>query len=118
MNEKNPCRIDWVTIPAADLETSKEFYSNIFGWKIEDYSPDFLIFSSGTVNGGLDRNKEACSEGINFSITVEDISEALEKIVELGGEIVSEKYWIGSELGYSASFKDPNGNHIELWSEK
>ena len=115
---KNKCKIEWIEIPAPDLEKAKEFYSEIFGWEISEYSSEYLIFKAGNINGGLNKNKKPCSDGIGFSITVADINETLKNIVKLGGEIVKEKYNLGNGLGFCACFKDPNGNVLELWSEK
>ncbi|MBC8385529.1 MAG: VOC family protein [Candidatus Cloacimonetes bacterium] len=112
------CKIEWIEIPAPDLEKAKEFYSAIFGWKISEYSPDYLIFESGNMNGGMYKNRQPSDNGICFSITVQSIEETLNKIVKLGGQLVKEKYKIGKGLGFYASFSDPNGNVLELWAEK
>jgi len=114
--EQIACKIEWIQIPAPDLEKARVFYSSLFGWEIEEYSPDYLIFKSGSVQGGFSKDARPCDSGITFSITVGDIPETLKKVVSAGGKVVKEKTEIGG--GFFASFKDPNGNTVELWSEQ
>ena len=33
-------RIDYVEFQAVDIETTKTFYSDVFGWKFTDYGPE------------------------------------------------------------------------------
>ena len=109
-------KVEWITIPAPDLVRAEEFYRSIFNWEITEYSPDFLVFKTGTLTGGLDSSRHAVEGGISFSITVEDILHTLTRVTELGGRIVQDKQEIGNSFGYFASFYDPNGNLVELWS--
>ncbi|MDO9577512.1 MAG: VOC family protein [Candidatus Cloacimonadales bacterium] len=117
MNTK-PYKIEWLVIPANDLEKAAEFYSTIFNWKISKFSPEFWLFDADTIHGGFDSDLKPNSDGIRFSITVESIEETLQEIEHSGGKKVKEKYGIGLSLGYTASFCDPNGNIVELWAEK
>ncbi len=116
--QQEACKIEWITIPAPDLEKAGNFYSTMFGWEITEYSPDFWLFKSGSISGGLGKKMKPRDDGIGFSITVEDIQEVLRRIVSVGGSVAEEKYDIGDGFGFCASFKDPNGNSIELWSEQ
>jgi len=118
MSSCDACKIEWLVIPAPDLEKAKEFYSSVFGWEISEFSPDFWIFKSGTLSGGLSRGMEPAEEGVTFSITVDDILTALDRIETVGGIPVRGKYEIGGGFGFSAVFRDPNGNLLELWAEK
>jgi uncharacterized protein len=110
------CKIEWLEIPAADLERAAEFYSKLFGWEITAFSADYRVFKAGNLHGGLRKNLQSSEMGISFSITVQDISAVLSAIKAAGGEVQREKYLLGEDLGYSARFRDPNGNSIELWS--
>jgi predicted enzyme related to lactoylglutathione lyase len=49
-----------------------------------------------------------------LTVEVDDIDEALEKIGTLGGTTVSAKQAVG-DMGFSAYFKDPEGNLMGLW---
>ncbi|HXJ95749.1 MAG TPA: VOC family protein [Terriglobia bacterium] len=39
-NSENNLRIDYVEFPTTDIEASKRFYAQVFGWKLEDYGPE------------------------------------------------------------------------------
>ena len=115
---KEPCKIEWLVIPAPDLEKAEKFYSSIFHWKTSVYTADFWLFEADTVHGGFDKKLKPNDQGIRFSITVDDINTKLEEIIKLGGKIFKQKYEIAKGFGFAASFIDPNGNIIELWSSK
>lgn len=114
--EPSPCKVEWLEIPAPDLERAGAFYSTVFGWQISRFSSDYWVFQAGNLHGGLMKNRPVSDDGIRFSITVEEITAVLREIEAAGGEIIREKYNLGEELGFCALFKDPNGNRIELWS--
>jgi hypothetical protein len=113
-------KIEWLEIPAPDLDKAKSFYSIVFNWTMEEYTPEFCVFNLEGFHGGLNKNRKriAKSEGIIFSISVDDINTTLDKIVKHGGKIIEKKYEIGKDIGFAAMFSDPNGNHIELWSKQ
>jgi len=116
--QKDPCKIEWIVIPSPDLEKAEMFYSTIFSWKISVYTSEFWLFEADTVHGGFDKNLLPNDQGVRFSITVDDILDKLAQITNSGGKIIREKYEIAKGFGFAASFKDPNGNIIELWSNK
>jgi predicted enzyme related to lactoylglutathione lyase len=49
-----------------------------------------------------------------LTIDVEDIDAALQLIQKLGGTTVTAKQVVG-DMGFSAYFKDPEGNLLGLW---
>jgi uncharacterized protein len=112
------CKIEWLEIPTADLKRAGEFYSRLFGWEIKEFSSDYWVFETGNIRGGLRKELLSGDGGITFSITVKEITAVLSAIETAGGQIQREKYLLGEGLGYSARFKDPDGNSIELWSEE
>jgi predicted enzyme related to lactoylglutathione lyase len=54
-NAANDLRIDYVEFPAVDIELTKRFYSAVFGWKFEDYGPNYTSFSDGRLAGASPR---------------------------------------------------------------
>lgn len=114
----NIAKIEWIVIPAQDLQKAEEFYSRIFGWKISVYAKNFWLFDADTIQGGFDPSMSAYEDGIRFSITVDNINKTLKQIEKCGGQIIKEKFEIAPGFGFCAQFKDPNGNVLELWSRK
>ncbi len=110
------CKIEWIILPAPDLESAKTFYSEVFGFMISEYSDRFWVFKAGNLSGGLDRDLVVNKQGIRFSITVSDIEQALSAILERGGQVLKRSHSLGAGAGYCAQFEDPNGNVLELYS--
>lgn len=116
-------------IPADDLERAKKFYSEIFGWQLQDVPgghPYTLAMTSaldenqkpkepGTINGGmLQKFKEDPVQTISITIDVDSIDESLKKIEAEGGKMIREKMPVG-DMGFVAYFQDPEGNVVGLW---
>ncbi len=116
-----PAAICYVEIPAPDVERAGSFYSSVFGWKIEPSGlteQKYWMFSTGEnqLMGGLTPDLPVQDGGVIFYLKVEDISETLAAVLKAGGAPVQETKEIGGGFGYSAVFRDPNGNRIGLWS--
>jgi uncharacterized protein len=114
----NNCKIEWIEIPAPELQKAKHFYETVFGWKVSQFADDYLIFESGNMHGGFYKKLQVTQSGIRFSITVDSIEETMKVIEQTGGKQTIDKFLIGEGLGYCAGFSDPNGNTLELWAEK
>jgi len=84
------CNIEWIVIPAPDLEKAGTFYNNVFGFTIREFSENFRVFEAGNLNGGLDNSLIPDKKGISFSITVQNIDDYLKNIVTHGGMIIRE----------------------------
>jgi predicted enzyme related to lactoylglutathione lyase len=110
------CRIEWITIPAPDLEAAKSFYSEVFGFELAPFSDRFVVFKCGNLSGGLDQDLQPSPSGIGFSITVPSMREYLERIRRFGCEVIRESYELGPGRGFCCRFRDPNGNCLELYS--
>jgi predicted enzyme related to lactoylglutathione lyase len=65
-------KVNWVEIPAEDLDRARMFYSQLFGWKIEELSlarrRDYFLIKTGpegTIYGGLIRRKHPKQTTVN-----------------------------------------------------
>ena len=54
MNEHE--KINYVEFPAKYMESTKEFFTKIFGWTFTDYGPDYTAFSNQGIDGGFYRS--------------------------------------------------------------
>ena len=115
-NNKKACPIEWVVIPAPNLELAKSFYAKVFRFEVSEYSETFAVFKAGNISGGLDNQLIPSQASTSFSITVKNIPETLKTVVKNGGNILKAKYSLGKKLGFCARFEDPNGNAYELYS--
>ncbi|MFC0114371.1 VOC family protein [Kibdelosporangium aridum] len=120
-------RVVHFEIPFDDADRAKGFYQEAFGWAIMGLPElQYNMVSSGPsdpqtgptepgfINGGM------FERGINpvtspvLVVDVPDVDEALQKIEKLGGQTVTPKVAVG-DMGYSAYFKDTEGNLLGLW---
>ncbi|MFB0499876.1 MAG: VOC family protein [Candidatus Hadarchaeaceae archaeon] len=115
-------------IPADNPEKLKQFYENVFGWKIEK-SPgpiDYWMISTVPVdeqgkltemgvNGGMMKRQNPEHKITNY-ILVESVDEYAKKIEDAGGKIIVPKTAVPS-VGYWAMFVDPDGNVLAILEE-
>jgi hypothetical protein len=113
-------------IPADDVKRASAFYKKAFGWGIQQWSgTEYWMLSTTEVDKeGMPKNPGAINGGMGarggplkvpvVTIAVEDIDKTLAKVEKLGGKAVGKKQSIG-EMGFTAYFKDSEGNVIGLW---
>ena len=112
----NTGQIDYVEFPATDLTATKTFYSHVFGWKFEDYGPEYTSFTDGRLAGGFYSSPIASARGPLVVVYAQDL-EALEvKVKSAGGSIVKPIFSFPG--GRRFHFTDPNGNELAVWSDK
>jgi predicted enzyme related to lactoylglutathione lyase len=112
-------------IPAADVEKLKQFYTGLFGWKIEKYPGPMEYWMIQTVptdekgmllrpgvNGGMVKKELPEQKPANY-ITIESIDESIKKVTKLGGKILIPKQQVPS-VGWIAVAVDPEGNQFGL----
>lgn len=113
-------------IPADDQKRARKFYQEALGWRIEavpgmDYSmvittdmdDDGQPAAAGAINGGmLARDGQITTPVI--TVDVPDINATLKSVEKLGGSVVMPKNEIPG-MGYTAYFKDSEGNIMGLW---
>jgi predicted enzyme related to lactoylglutathione lyase len=117
-------------IPAEDLDRAKNFYSSVFGWKLEttpmpgggEYTSVMttpvdeqtqLPTEPGAINGGMMQRDERTPSPV-ITIDVDGIDDALQEIEAAGGTTVTPRTAIPG-MGAFAYFKDPEGNVMGLW---
>jgi uncharacterized protein len=115
MSAKAENQIDYVELPATDIEATKRFYAAAFGWKFEDYGPDYTSFFDGRLAGGFSTENAAPTQGLLLVIYANDLPAAQEKIKAAGGAIVKDIFSFPG--GSRFHFTDPNGNELAVWSE-
>ena len=118
-------RVVHFEIPFEDQDRASAFYADAFGWTMNPLPEMRYVLATtgpsdqgppsepGFINGGL-LERGLPVGGPVITIDVEDIDAALEKVGELGGTTVSAKQAVG-EMGFSAYFKDSEGNLMGLW---
>lgn len=111
-------KIDYVEFPAGNLEATKTFFSEAFGWIFQDYGPDYISFSDAGVAGGFYK-ADLCALAEKGSALVVLYSKDLEsthaKVLDAGGVIIKEIFSFPG--GRRFHFTEPSGNEFAVWSE-
>jgi len=107
-------QIDYIELPASDIERTKSFYNSVFGWKSTDYGPDYASFHDGRMAGGFAKSPVS-GKGMLLVIYSTDLAAVQQKILAAGGRVVKDIYSFPG--GRRFHFADPNGNELAVWSE-
>lgn len=118
-------RVVHFEIPYVDEERAHAFYTGAFGWTMTRLPEIRYVLTTtgpseqgppsepGFINGGLlERGLPVGGPVIVMDVT--DIDASLAEIERLGGATVSGKQPVG-DMGFSAYFKDTEGNLMGLW---
>jgi predicted enzyme related to lactoylglutathione lyase len=113
-------------IPADDLQRAQGFYREAFGWDLRSMPEmGYVLVSTtptdeqgapqqaGAINGGMLARHGPITAPV-VTVQVPSIDEALQRVERLGGSQAIGKQAVGT-MGFSAYFKDPEGNLIGLW---
>ena len=114
--------VSYFEIPVSDLERAIDFYQRVFGFALErtviDGHPMALFpnaASEGTITGALAHGESyvPSRDGTRVYFAVESIDDVLDRVRELGGDVLYPKTAVG-EWGFVAEFADSEGNRIAL----
>jgi predicted enzyme related to lactoylglutathione lyase len=119
-------RVVHFEIPFDDGERAGVFYREAFGWNLTPLPEmSYTMVQTGPtgqqgppeepgfINGGMLQRGMPVG-GPVLTVEVDDIDTSLEQIEKLGGTKVEAKVAVG-EMGFSAYFKDSEGNLMGLW---
>ncbi len=110
-------KINYIELPAKDIEATKSFFTSVFGWSFVDYGPEYTAFANAGIDGGFFKSDLAASTE-NGSVLVVFYSDELEKtqsnIANAGGSIIKPVFSFPG--GRRFHFSDPNGNEYAVWS--
>ncbi len=112
-------RINYIELPAADLEAAKAFYGKALGWTFEDYGPDYTAFNDGSFDGGFFRAEQSSSTTNGAALVVlyaEELEALQETLQKHGARICREIFSFPG--GRRFHFLDPNNNELAVWSDK
>jgi predicted enzyme related to lactoylglutathione lyase len=79
-------QIDYIEMPASDIEKTKTFYSSVFGWKFEDYGPAYTSFHDGRMAGGFTTDLPAPGKGTLLVLYAGDLAAVQKKILAVWSE--------------------------------
>ena len=108
-------RIDYIEIPVTDLEKTRAFFQDLYGWTFQEWGPDYSSFNDGRLAGGLRRAEEpAPATGVLLVFFSEDLERDVGRVKELGATISQDIFEFPG--GRRFHFIDPSGTEFAMWS--
>ena len=113
-------------VPAMDMKRAREFYADVFGWRINELPEmDYTLVGTtpsdqngmpkepGAINGGMGKKAGPLQCPV-ITMQVDSIDDALKAVQAHGGKVEQKKLPVG-DMGWSAYFKDTEGNVMGLF---
>ena len=137
-NKMNP--VVHFEMPAEDTSRMRNFYEKAFGWKTNQLGPEmghYVVVTTsdsedstgrptvpGVINGGFyKKTEDPMSQYPSVVISVDDINEAMEKVIQSGGKVIGGSKGDGTPddipgVGIFASIIDTEGNRVSILQPK
>ena len=111
--------MDYIEFPATNVEATKRFYKDVFGWDFKDWGPEYTSFHDGRMAGGFTTESTVAAgnktTGVLVVLYSKNLDDTYNKVKSAGGRIVRETFDFPG--GRRFHFADPNGNELAVWSE-
>jgi predicted enzyme related to lactoylglutathione lyase len=108
-------RVDYVEIPAADIDKMRAFFEQLFGWEFQEWGPDYYSFNDGRLDGGLRRtDAPAPAGGVLLVFYSQDLDRDYKRVKELGATISQEIFEFPG--GRRFHFVEPAGTEFAIWA--
>ena len=105
-------RFAYLELPTGNVASLKQFYGQLFGWKLQDWGEDYTAFSDSGLDGGFNADPEHKPQA-PLAIIQTDVIEALEtEIVAAGGRVTRPTFAFPG--GRRFHFTDPSGNELAV----
>ena len=108
-----------VELQTNDVAKAKEFYGELFDWKLEEVPGDYTMISVGEgTGGGMMKNPipDVPSHWLAY-VHVVDAAAATEKAKSLGAKILKGVTEV-PDYGWFSVIMDPTGAALALWQPK
>ena len=115
-----PC---WADLWTSDVEASRAFYSQLFGWEAQEPSEEFggyfmFNLNGAPIAGGMgDMGDMKANDSWKIYLSTDDIASATAGLVKLGGQSLAPPMPV-ADLGQNSVFVDPTGAHLGAWQPR
>ena len=111
-------KIDYVEFATPDLNKTKSFFTQVFGWTFQDYGDGYTAFDgTAGLTGGFYQAQQVSKWANGSALIVffsENIQETQKKVEEAGGKIVKPIFEFPG--GRRFHFEEPCGNEFAVWA--
>jgi predicted enzyme related to lactoylglutathione lyase len=103
-------RLNYVELPVSDIEATRGFYEQAFGWEMTGFGPSYAATLTGDTDVGLQGDPEEATKAPLPVIQVADLEAALASVEAAGGRVVRPIFAFPG--GRRFHFVDPSGNEL------
>jgi predicted enzyme related to lactoylglutathione lyase len=110
--------IDYVELPAsngATLLDCKRFYEGVFGWRYQDYGPEYADTQTSGLTSGISVDEARTTRPLPV-IFSNDLEASRGQVLAAGGQLTKDIFSFPG--GRRFQFKDPAGNELAVWSDR
>ena len=110
--------INYIEFSVTDMAEAKRFYESAFGWKFNDYGPDYagIQKKGGGEAGGMRLAEEVTGGGPLVILYSDDLEMTITNVRDAGGRITQAPFSFPG--GRRFHYKDPSSNELAVWSEE
>jgi predicted enzyme related to lactoylglutathione lyase len=115
----SPC---WIDLWTSDVEASRRFYEELFGWKAQEPSPEFggyfMFTRDGVPVAGCmgEMGDLPADNSWKVYLASDDIERTVKSAVSAGAEIMFPTMAV-ADLGVQSVIVDPTGATVGLWRD-
>jgi predicted enzyme related to lactoylglutathione lyase len=104
--------IAYIELPCESVAASKEFYGSVFGWKFQDWGPEYAAFSDAGMEGGFNGGGDHRTRAPLVILETNNLEAMAEQIVGAGGTITLPIFPFPG--GRRFHFADPSGQELAV----
>jgi uncharacterized protein len=110
----------WIDLSSSDAAGSREFYSKLFGWKVEvEPDPQYGGYAQARIGDKVvagigPKMMPEAPTAWSIYIGTSNIAELMSKVQAAGGTVVAPPMQVGDQ-GSMAVFQDPSGAYLSAW---
>jgi len=111
-------KISYVEFPASDIQSTKNFFIQAFGWSFQDFGPEYSAFTSPSIDGGFYKAELRSSTNNGAALVVfysKDLEATQAKIEKANGVVVKPIFSFPG--GHRFHFTEPSGNELAVCSD-
>lgn len=121
MNAQNAHeKINYIELPAKNMPATKAFFTQVFGWRFEDYGDEYTAFyaAEAGLDGGFYQSDMAATADKGSALVVfysGDLEQTQAKVEAAGGTLTQAIFSFPG--GRRFHFTGPSGNEFAVWGD-
>lgn len=105
-------KLRYLELPATSTAGMKMFYGDLFGWRFQDWGPDYTAFSEAGLEGGFNAEVGHRTKSPLAVVETDDISGMEARVQQAGGTVTLPTFQFPG--GRRFHFTDPSGNELAV----